>query len=61
MKNIKNRITVTITEKNPVHTRLSIWVNGALICTPGIICLRNEEVEDFLQRLSPEAVHDNTK
>ena len=45
------KITAKITDKNPVHSRLSIWVNGGLIVNPGGICLRNEEVEVFLDHL----------
>lgn len=45
------RITVEVTDTNPVHSRLSVWVNGALITPPGGICLRNEEVEEFTDRL----------
>lgn len=46
------RITAKVTEKNPVHSRLSVWVNGGLIVNPGGICLRNEEVEEFLGHLT---------
>lgn len=52
------KLTITITEKNPVHTRLSVWVNGGLITNPGGICLRNEEVGRFISRLDPDEVHD---
>jgi len=45
------RITAKITHKNPVHTRLSVWVNGGLITNPGGICLRNDEVFEFLKQL----------
>lgn len=45
------KITVRIFNNNPVHTRLSIWVNGGLITSPGQVCLRNEEVPDFVARL----------
>lgn len=45
------KITAKVTEKNPVHSRLSVWVNGGLIVNPGGICLRNDEVEGFLDHL----------
>lgn len=54
----KNRITIRITNQNPVHIRLSIWVNGGLICNSGGVCLRNEELEDFIRRLDPDQVWD---
>ena len=47
------KLTIRIYNRNPVHTRLSVWVNGALIISPGGICLRNEEVFEFIQRLKP--------
>ena len=45
------RISYRVTDKNPAHVRLSIWVNGGLICSPGGICLRLEEFDDFIERL----------
>ena len=45
------KITAKVTDSNPVHSRLSIWVNGGLIVNPGGICLRNEEVDGFLDHL----------
>lgn len=45
------KITAKITDKSPSHSRLSVWVNGGLITKPGGICLRNEEVEGFLDHL----------
>ncbi len=53
------KLTAGITEKNPVHTRLSVWVNGGLITAPGGICLRNEEVRPFLERLRPSKIYDS--
>ena len=50
----RNKITIVIHSKNSVHTILSIWVNGGLINSSGGICLRNEEVENFVNRLDPE-------
>lgn len=52
------RITGKITNRNPVHSRLSVWVNGGLITEPGGICLRNEEVVGFLDhlRISPTQI-----
>lgn len=49
------RISAKIIESNTVHSRLSVWVNGGLITNPGGICLRNDEVHDFLDhlRISP--------
>ena len=46
------RVTVTITHRNPAHVRLSIWVNGGLICQPAGICLRCEELPEFIDRLA---------
>ena len=45
------KITAKVTDSNPVHSRLSVWVDGALIVHPGGICLKNEEVEGFLDHL----------
>ena len=45
------RISAKVTDRNAVHSRLSVWVNGGLITDPGGICLRNEEVPGFLDRL----------
>jgi len=45
------RVSAKTVDKNPVHSRLSVWVNGGLITSPGGICLRNEEVDEFLRRL----------
>lgn len=45
--------TIRITDANEVHVRLSIWVNHALICSPGGICLRTEEFDSFVERLQP--------
>lgn len=51
------RITVR-KKSNPAHTRLSIWVNGGLITDPFGICLRNDEVDEFIARLKPDLVTD---
>lgn len=45
------KITAKVTGKHELHSRLSVWVNGGLIVNPGGICLRNEEVEEFLDHL----------
>ena len=45
------RITVTVINETPLHSYLSVWVNGGLITKPAGICLRNEEVEAFTRRL----------
>ena len=46
--------TVRITDANPAHVRLSVWVNGGLICTPGGICLRrDDEAAPFITLLNP--------
>lgn len=52
------KISAKITDTNPAHTRLSIWVNGGLITNPGGICLRNKEVPGFLDhlRISPSQI-----
>jgi len=55
------KITAKITDKSPSHTRLSIWVNGGLICNPGWICLRNEEVVEFLDHLKLSSFHIKAK
>ncbi len=51
------RITAKVTDENPVHSRLSVWVNGGLITNPGGICLRNEEVVEFLDHLKLSSFH----
>ncbi len=50
------KITIRITDKSPSHSRLSLWVNHGLTCTPGGICLRNEEVEPFIRRTNAESI-----
>jgi len=57
------RITAKVTDENTVHTRLSVWVDGALIVNPGGICLRNEEVVGFLDHLtiSPTKIKDKLR
>ncbi len=55
-KNLKQyhvikRITYRITQKTPAHTNFSLWVNGGLICTPGGLCLRNDEFDEFIKKL----------
>lgn len=54
------KISVKIFDKSLVHTRFYIYVDGALICnvTSGI-CLRNEEVNEFMKRLNPDKITDN--
>lgn len=51
------RITARITDHNPGHTRLSLWVNGGLVTSPGGICLRNDEVVPFLRLLKIDNCH----
>lgn len=55
------KITAKVTDSNPVHSRLSIWVDGALIVNPGGICLRNEEVVEFLDHLKLSSFHIKAK
>ena len=55
------RITAKIVDSNPVHSRLSVWVNGGLITNPGGICLRNEEVVEFLDHLKLSSFHIKAK
>lgn len=55
------KITAKVTDQNPVHSRLSIWVNGALIVKPGGICLRNTEVVEFLDHLKLSSFHIKAK
>ena len=55
------KITAKVTDENPVHSRLSIWVNGGLIVNPGGICLRNEEVVEFLDHLKLSSFHIKAK
>ncbi len=50
------RITFRVTDLNPAHVRLSIWVNGGLICDPGGICLRVDELLPFVDRVKPERI-----
>ena len=52
------RIRISVYARNPVHTRLNVWVNGGLITSPGAICLRNDEVAEFVQRLLPDMEDD---
>lgn len=54
-----NKIVVRLMDMNPVHSRFKIHVNGGLINSgDGDICLRNEEVMDFMGRLKPDAIRD---
>ena len=55
------KITSKITYRNPSHSRLSVWVNGGLIVNPGGICLRNEEVVEFLDHLKLSSFHIKAK
>ena len=50
------KITAKVTDSNSVHSRLSVWVNGGLIVNPGGICLRNEEVEEFMDHLKISSI-----
>ncbi len=43
------RISYRITDKNPAHTRFSMWVNGGMIGQD--ICLRDGEFYEFMNRL----------
>lgn len=45
------RITYRIITKTPAHINFSIWVNGGLICSPGGLCLRVDEFDDFIKKL----------
>lgn len=55
------KITAKITNKSPSHTHLSVWVDGGLIVKPGGICLRNEEVVEFLDHLRLSSFHVKAK
>ena len=55
------KITAKVTDSNPVHSRLSVWVDGALIVNPGGICLRNEEVVEFMDHLKLSSFHIKAK
>jgi len=57
------RITAKVTDESPSHTRLSVWVDGGLIVKPGGVCLRNEEVVEFLDHLtiSPTKIKDKLR
>lgn len=50
------RISLRITEANPGHCYLSMWVNGGLVCSPGGICLRIEELSPFIRLIQPSRV-----
>lgn len=52
------KITIQLISTNMCHSRFSIWVNGGLICEPGNIILRNEEVKPFVKRLQPNVIYD---
>ena len=49
------KITMRIEFENPVHSKISVWVNGGL---SGDLILRNEEVEDMIRLLKPEHIWD---
>ena len=51
------KITFRITDDNGYHVHFSLWVNGALICSPGGLVLRKEEFEPFIQRI--DAIDDS--
>lgn len=55
------KITAKVTDSNPVHSRLSVWVDGGLIVNPGGICLRNEEVVEFMDHLKLSSFHIKAK
>ena len=55
------RVTARITDHNPGHTRLSLWVNGGLVTSPGGVCLRNGEVLQFLKRLRVDNCHKDSE
>jgi hypothetical protein len=55
IKNVDNKYTFTIEEKNPVHIRLRLHVNHALA---GTITLRREEYQDFQNSLKPEKIYE---
>ena len=46
--------TIRVTSISPSHVRLSIWVNHGLVCDPGGICLRVEELQPFVTLLQPD-------
>lgn len=50
------RISVRIDDKNSVHTFISLFVNGALCSSVSGICLRNEEVDEFLKRMKVDKI-----
>ena len=52
------RITITITERNRMHIRFGLFVNGA---HSGQICLRQEEWNAFMEILQPDTIYDNTE
>ncbi len=40
------RVTYRIMDQNSAHSKISLWVNGALVVSPGGITLRNEELQE---------------
>ena len=54
-----NKIVVRLMDMSPVHSRFKIHVNGGMINSgEGDICLRNEEVMDFMERLKLDTLWD---
>jgi len=53
-----SKITITITKKTPVHITFQVFVNGGL---SGSLILRNEEFDDFTERVKPEKIRDNVE
>jgi len=51
------KISVTIIERNPIHTTFRVFVNGGL---SGKLILRNEEYEEFITRIKPDRIRDET-
>lgn len=50
------KISITITKKSPVHIGLRVHINGGL---SGTLVLRNEEYQDFIDRIKPNRVYDD--
>lgn len=51
------KLTITIKRKTPIHITFALFVNGSL---SGEFVLRNDEWEQFMAIIQPEAIRDDS-
>lgn len=52
------KLSITIIEKNPIHTTFRVFVNGGMA---GKLILREEECGEFITRMRPDVIRDETE